>query len=98
MEGNYPQTGFVLSVAISDDMDLKLIEDSAERNLTVLDKMDVVTKEGESKWMPSRCTCNGSEMRRIMCLMDKDEQRFKMVDVDLDDYNGEEVGNETSMS
>ena len=98
MEGNYPQTGFVLSIAISGDMDLKLIEDSAERNLTVLDKMDVVTNEGESKWMPLRCTCNGSEMRRIMCLIDKDEQRFKMVDLDLDDYNGEEMGNEMSMS
>jgi hypothetical protein len=98
MEGNYPQTGFVLSTAVSDDMDLKLTEDSAERNLTVLDKMNVVTKEGESKWMPSRFTCNGSEMRRIMCLIDKDEQRFKMVDVDLDDYTGEEVANEMSIS
>jgi hypothetical protein len=79
-------------------MDFTSTEDLGERNLTVLEEMNVVTKEGESKWLPFKCTCNGSEMRKILCLIDKDEQRFKMVDVDLDDYNGEETGNEMSMS
>jgi hypothetical protein len=54
-------------------------------NMEVSDETDVVTEEGEQKWLPVKCTCNGSEMRRITCIIDKDGQRFKMLDMD---YSG----------
>jgi len=47
----------------------------------VKDKFDFARKEGEVAWSPGRGTCNGREMRRIMCVLERDGQRFKVLDV-----------------
>ena len=54
----------------------------------VKDRLDI---EGDGSWHPSRGTCNGREMRRIMCIVDRDEQRFKMLDIDDHSEDKEEM-------
>lgn len=55
--------------------------DSEVQEALVKDKFDFARKEGEVAWSPGRGTCNGREMRRIMCVLERDGQRFKVLDV-----------------
>jgi hypothetical protein len=47
----------------------------------IKDHFEFTTKEGEPPWFPAQGACNGREMRRIMCVVDQQGQRFKVVDI-----------------
>ena len=55
--------------------------DSGVQEAQIKDKLGFVEKEGEIAWCPGKGACNGREMRRIMCVLERDGQRFKVLDV-----------------
>ena len=59
---------------------------SEKRNATMKDHLDFTAKEGETSWCPVKGACNGREMRRVMCVVDRDGQRFRVLDM-IDDRN-----------
>jgi hypothetical protein len=65
---------------------------SEKRNAQIKDKLDFSAKEGEASWHSVKGACNGREMRRVMCVIDSDGRRFKMLDL-IDDrsYNVEDT-------
>jgi hypothetical protein len=66
--------------------------DSEETNDSSVVVKDQLTfpLQGEN-FVPSKGGCNGKEMRRIMCVLNGDMQRFKVVDVDENEGDGEEM-------
>lgn len=49
-------------------------------------------KEGEASWRSVKGACNGREMRRVMCVIEGDGRRFKMLDLTDDrSYNAEDA-------
>lgn len=65
---------------------------SEKRNAPMKDHLDFTAKEGEGSWCPVKGGCNGREMRRVICVIDRDGQRFRMLDmVDDNNYNEDTI-------
>jgi hypothetical protein len=66
--------------------------DDIVKNAEIKEQILFEDKDGEGSWCPIMGACNGSAMRGVVCVIDKDEQRFKIIDVDDD-----EAGRNTEM-
>jgi hypothetical protein len=51
------------------------------RNAVVTEEIDFADEEGKGSWCPIKGACNGRAMRGIVCIVAKDEQRFKLIDL-----------------
>lgn len=54
-------------------------------NAEIREQIVFEDKDGKGSWCPIKGACNGSAMRGVVCVIDKDEQRFKIIDVDEDE-------------
>jgi hypothetical protein len=73
-------SGYILRVPFNQIFDLQSHTDII-RNVVVTEKIEFENDEGKGSWCPVRGTCNGRAMRGVMCVIDKDERRFKMIDL-----------------
>ena len=83
---NSRYSGYVVRIPFNDVDTFPHTTQLQKRNARIKDQLDFSPKEGEASWCPVKGACNGREMRRIMCLMDRDKQRFRMLDL-IDDQN-----------
>lgn len=83
--GTSSNKGYVARITYNTHQSFRSIEDGDSASTDVRDEVKF-PHDGESNFSPVRGTCNGREMRRIMCILDADMQRFKMLDI------GEENG------
>ena len=77
-ESSY-SNGFVLRIKYNDEENFQSPE---PRNATLIDRHEFGMKEGNVSWCPAKAACNGREMRRIMCVVDRDYRRFRILDID----------------
>jgi len=65
---------------------------SENRNARIKEQLHLSANEGEVSWNPVKGACNGREMRRVMCVVDRDKRRFKMLElIDDRNYNAEDT-------
>lgn len=58
---------------------------------SIQDQFNFTVKDGEVNWYPVKGACNGREMRRVMCVIDRDERKFRMLEIDDDNRDEEEM-------
>jgi site-specific recombinase XerC len=75
-------------MAYSNNDNFQSVAHSNLRDTSIEDQFNFTVKEGEVKWHPVKGACNGREMRRIICVVDRDDQKFRMLEID--DYNHDE--------
>jgi hypothetical protein len=61
------------------------------RGASIQDQFNFTAKEGEVNWYPIKVACNGREMRRVMCVIDRDEQKFRMLEIDDSNHDEEDM-------
>jgi hypothetical protein len=79
-------SGYVARIPFNEHDTFPPTMHSEKRNARIKDQLDFSAKEGETSWCSVKGACNGREMRRVMCVIDRDERRFKMLDL-IDDLN-----------
>jgi hypothetical protein len=79
-EGSY-HNGYIARITYNREDYFQPARHSEIQNVPMKDYLEFTHKEGQSSWSPVRGACNGREMRRIMCVIDRDEQRFRVLDV-----------------
>ena len=85
-------SGYVVRVPFNENDTFPPTMRPEKRNPRIKDQLDFPVKEGESAWRSVKGACNGREMRRVMCVLDRDERRFKMLDlIDDKNYNAEDT-------
>jgi len=82
--GNSSNKGYVARITYNTHQSFRSVEDGDSASTSVRDELKF-PYNGESNFSPFRGACNGKEMRRIMCILDADMQRFKMMDIGDDD-------------
>ena len=81
-----------MRVPYNDDNTFPPTMHSEKQNAQIKDQLDFSRKEGEISWCPVKGACNGRETRRVMCIVDRDQRRFKMLDmIDYGNYNADTI-------
>jgi hypothetical protein len=72
--------GYILRVPFNQHFDLQSHTDTF-RNVVITEEIEFANDQEKGSWCPVKGTCNGRAMRGVVCVLDQDEQRFKMIDL-----------------
>ena len=82
--GTSANKGYVARITYNTDRTFQSVEDMASPSTFIKDQLNF-PHSGENNFSPCKVGCNGKEMRRIMCILDADMQRFKVLDIGEED-------------
>jgi hypothetical protein len=82
--GTSQNKGYVARITYNTDQTFPSMEDIPSPSTFTKDQLKF-PHNGETNFSPCKVGCNGKEMRRIMCILDADMQRFKVLDIGEDD-------------